>query len=102
MPNPTRFMPVANDDHGIALRSDLRLNSGNVHELAAELRLDALDVDGSIECKTVEDAIHTYQTQKGWFDNEDWLDQAMAVLARFCLNARDIGAQSLRFEPVTA
>ena len=53
-----------------------------------------MDLSGPVDPKLIEDAIAN-SGHSG--DPFDWLTQAYALISRFALNARDIGATSIRF-----
>lgn len=78
------------------LRRETPISEGNLHEIGAELRIDTSVFH---DPKDLEDAIHG-SGHSG--DPEDWLTQAYDMIARFALNARDIGAETIRFAPLQA
>ncbi|MBS7671627.1 hypothetical protein [Croceicoccus gelatinilyticus] len=88
----------ADGDGDVIFRMASPLSAGKIEELGAEMRLEELG-KSDIDCKAFEDAAEAYARAKGYFDHEDWLDNAMANVSRFCTDARDIGAEKLRFIP---
>ncbi|MAM39526.1 MAG: hypothetical protein CL949_13725 [Erythrobacter sp.] len=84
------------DADGRCLRIKTPISEGNLQELAAELRMD---LSGTVDPKHIEDAIAASGHSADPFD---WLTQAYGLISRFALNARDLGANEIRFTPAAS
>lgn len=83
----------AHDNDGICMTLKTPISKGNLAELNAELRVD---LESGHEPKDLEDKIHSWG-HSGC--DPDWINQANAIIARFALNARDIGANLIKLTP---